>query len=530
MHYGSRGTATHGMRPPTISKPLDVFEENLGDAEALLRFVDGFRNIRSRRMRSQIRESIGAVLRLSRKDRAALDRAESAHVYAVLLPGSPLNRSHFTDEGLRPLLRQSVVAISAAVETYVADRAVEFVGAVLKNPTARLANVHLDLKTVIEIDAKYTRRGWGYREALVNHIRQEASPAPSKVGYVFALVGQPIKWATVDKRRGVPTGSSERDLLELYAKRNHIAHQADRKGRSRRVITVEEVHGYHANARAVVEAIDVVLASTAKDAGRGTAGPQSSAKASSPAATQRGAADLPAQMPDQRRFAGSRQSGGEVDAVVTHASRLGPPASWDEPLTYGALPLAVLDSVWSIGVRYTGVLNVIARYRQLRAQQGVDADTETSSRFSEGVDALGGPEAFADAVNNHQRTSARSGILKAEAVARQVQMLAAEGMETTGALMAASLTRRMGIQQRWMGEVPGQSSGLSWEYFLMLLGLPGVKADRMVRRFVADALAVDEVAVTEARANGLVRAAADQLRVDPRFMDYAIWQYQRVVT
>ncbi len=214
-----------------------------------------------------------------------------------------------------------------------------------------------------------------------------------------------------------------------------------------------------------------------------------------------------------------------MDAVVTHASRLGPPARWNEPVIYGALPLTVLDSVWSIGV-----LNVIARYRQLRAQQGVDADTETSSRFSEGVEVLGGPEAFAEAVNNHQRTSARSGILKAKAVARQVQMLAAEGMETTGALMAASLTRRTGIQQRWMGEVPGQSSGLSWEYFLMLLGLPGVKADRMVRRFVADALAVDEVAVTEARANGLVRDAADQLRVDPRFMDYVIWQYQRVVT
>jgi predicted nuclease of restriction endonuclease-like RecB superfamily len=60
----------------------------------------------------------------------------------------------------------------------------------------------------------------------------------------------------------------------------------------------------------------------------------------------------------------------------------------------------------------------------------------------------------------------------------------------------------------------------------MLVGLPGVKPDRMIRRFVADALAVDEAAVSEAEARRLVTAAAARLGVGLSDLDYAIWLHQ----
>ena len=61
----------------------------------------------------------------------------------------------------------------------------------------------------------------------------------------------------------------------------------------------------------------------------------------------------------------------------------------------------------------------------------------------------------------------------------------------------------------------------------MLSGLRGVKADRMVRRFVAVALELpNELAISAEDAGGLVREAARRLEVDERVLDYAVWRFQ----
>jgi hypothetical protein len=75
--------------------------------------------------------------------------------------------------------------------------------------------------------------------------------------------------------------------------------------------------------------------------------------------------------------------------------------------------------------------------------------------------------------------------------------------------------------------VPEQGSGLSLEYCLMLSGLPGVKADRMIRRFVATALGLpNELAISADDAGTLVRKAARRFDVDERVLDYAIWRFE----
>jgi hypothetical protein len=81
--------------------------------------------------------------------------------------------------------------------------------------------------------------------------------------------------------------------------------------------------------------------------------------------------------------------------------------------------------------------------------------------------------------------------------------------------------------------VPGQASGISWRYMRMLAGLPDVKPDRMVIRFLTSALHVVETSIDSDRAADLIQAAAEHFGVDQRALDHEIWEYQsgnRLVT
>ncbi len=91
---------------------------------------------------------------------------------------------------------------------------------------------------------------------------------------------------------------------------------------------------------------------------------------------------------------------------------------------YTSLPLCVIDSVFSIGVRYESVRNVIDRYCRrfdlpkqapkgtvpLRDQQ------ESITGFLIRVVPIDADRLATEVFGNRQRTSARNGILKANAV------------------------------------------------------------------------------------------------------------------
>jgi hypothetical protein len=123
------------------------------------------------------------------------------------------------------------------------------------------------------------------------------------------------------------------------------------------------------------------------------------------------------------------------------------------------------------------------------------------------VDEAGSADGFAELVGNRQRTATHGGILKAAAVAAVARTLAGQGIDSTRDLQQATKARQAGqLKWAWLA-VPGQRSGISWRYLLMLAGIPEVKPDRMIRRFVADALQVADV--TPQTAADLVKAVAD---------------------
>lgn len=235
-----------------------AFDDNLADAEALVAVVHALANRRVRRMRRELRERLGAALGVSKKHWNDLDCIESDDLFAVFKPGASLNRDSVSEAGLRPLLRQALVAACAAVETFVGDRVMERLRAALDSdprPT-RLLALPMTVGDWLWIEESYERRRWGLREVIEVEVRRLCSPSPIQIGIAFGVVGEKGLWKRVDKRRRVKAGASEAALQRIYNRRNRIAHQGDRSGRGRAAISVAEVEADLACIAQIIDALD----------------------------------------------------------------------------------------------------------------------------------------------------------------------------------------------------------------------------------------------------------------------------------
>lgn len=217
----------------------------------------------------------------------------------------------------------------------------------------------------------------------------------------------------------------------------------------------------------------------------------------------------------------------QVKAVIAHVrTHLGDLSLIQPPRGYDSIALALLDAIWSIGVRYTAVENVLEAYRGWVRERGGNPEERTIKQMLIDLRDIGGPESFAE-LTNRQRTSTRNGILKADAVGRAAEVLGEFRINVSADLHHTDLVT---VKGRWLA-IPGQRSGLSWRYFLMNNRIEDVKADRMITRFVAGALDNGSRAVTPDVAASWLRAAHLTLQTQHpgltlRALDHAVWRYQ----
>ena len=199
------------------------------------------------------------------------------------------------------------------------------------------------------------------------------------------------------------------------------------------------------------------------------------------------------------------------------------------PEGYQSVPLCAIDAIYSIGVRYEGVVNVIERYKAYWRAQGTNADSQTHctrdflEEFAQRTD-------LADSLfDNRQRTSSRGGILKADAVVQLLEILGSPpfDIQTTQQLRDHFDDEDLDGAIR---AVRGQGSGISAKYLFLLAGVDdAVKPDRMIVRFISSTIAKR---VTPLEAQSLLVAASKDLRTEypaltPRVLDHAIWHVQR---
>lgn len=203
--------------------------------------------------------------------------------------------------------------------------------------------------------------------------------------------------------------------------------------------------------------------------------------------------------------------------------------------------IALIDAVFSARSSYglpsaegrgpTGVHRVIEGYRDLRRPKRVLDDLnvliETMSQLTmrpfHAINRQRVPGRSPDRLTKWQAVKSVATYLSGAGAVSSDGVRHMRERESTTADLKRAFTRTPGV-----GDV-------TFNYFLILLGEPRVKADVMIRSFVARALGLRatknvgaEYRVSAERAAALVMEAAAKLRVNTADLDHTIWSYERV--
>jgi len=191
---------------------------------------------------------------------------------------------------------------------------------------------------------------------------------------------------------------------------------------------------------------------------------------------------------------------------------------------YVSLPLCVIDSVFSIGVKYGAVKNTVQHfYEYVEKEIGKNPEKNPMS-VSEILTLLNGKseEILANEVyKNKQRTSTTNGILKAVAVTQFLQILKRFGIENLTDMPKIADNAEF---ENEVKKIKGQGSGVSLSYFYMLAGNNNlVKADRMVVRFLKDRIGRN---CNQKECQELLGEAAKELNIFSKVLDFSIWKHE----
>jgi hypothetical protein len=207
------------------------------------------------------------------------------------------------------------------------------------------------------------------------------------------------------------------------------------------------------------------------------------------------------------------------------ASGLGPPKGWTKwdggwP---GDIESALVDAVFSARAVYStknnrGVLSLVETWRGERLRTSFDLTALASEIAGEG------PIAWAKHFRSSQHSPGRPATAPGGPTKAATVLEAAKALSATGVSSAADITdATVGNVKREMMRIPGIGFATT-NYFLMLLGRPGVKPDTMIHRFLATACGHK---FSNRDAEEAVTTVASELGVPAHLLDHAVWSYER---
>jgi hypothetical protein len=189
----------------------------------------------------------------------------------------------------------------------------------------------------------------------------------------------------------------------------------------------------------------------------------------------------------------------------------------------GDIESALIDAVFSARAIYRteygrGIYRSVVDWRVARTRHMYSLDTLVAE-----IGAVGVPVWARSCFGNTQlspgrREDAPCGRSKAAAV-----LEAAGKLRNVGINVAADIdSDTVATAKQAVSSVSGIGYATA-NYFLMLLGVPGIKPDRMIHRFLKESTGH---AFTNACAEQILREIASRLDVQAHELDHAIWRYE----
>lgn len=205
---------------------------------------------------------------------------------------------------------------------------------------------------------------------------------------------------------------------------------------------------------------------------------------------------------------------------------------------YSSLPLCVIDAVFSTGIKYTTVKNVIDRYcynfnigvNRLNKLTLPEISTQQSiNDFISLYDHYRLDFMTRHVFRNRNRTSPQKGILKSEAVYMFAKVLQEYGVNYFQDL---SKIQNSDSFKEDILQIPGQKSGISLQYFFMLASDNDfIFPSRYLIAFLSNVL---EKNISPKKTIQLLNASYkilqnEYLHLTLKQLDYAIYSYQHLV-
>jgi hypothetical protein len=151
----------------------------------------------------------------------------------------------------------------------------------------------------------------------------------------------------------------------------------------------------------------------------------------------------------------------------------------DDEADLESLALCVLDALWTDAAGSDGsAADVLRMYRELRAEDWGDAETDGITELAAQIEVVGGPAAWAERLKRRRPTSStRVAIRNTTAMLEACELLTAAKVQTVAELRAASAGTLGELERSWKRMV-GQRSGRSFGRLLLLGGVATPLPDR----------------------------------------------------
>jgi len=208
---------------------LTLFNQNFAIVESLLQLYQMFSGLEKRGLNDNVRLALCSFWEAP--ENTALHHAHNDRVAVIARAGTPLPEALIMEGGLDFLLRQAVVVACTALESFFWDVLQENVLTIVRarksNADEAITSIQIKLGDYISIE-NYKDPDYRLKKIILMNFKKGILYNEKSIDQVAKILTIKNFWEEIEKITGEKAKNIKRPISELIARRNQVAHRADR--------------------------------------------------------------------------------------------------------------------------------------------------------------------------------------------------------------------------------------------------------------------------------------------------------------